>query len=202
MHSHHQYDIFEECSAAFPVVKGNIDTAQQREHRQKREKREGPNACAITSARVRLCVSANLLSPFTTDTRPGNHRPSSHLARTREPTTTPQDCPPSLTAELVFTQEVPASGSSSSGGTFLRLPLPCAHIRGRAGGSQHYTGTGGEQTQAWLSQTGQHLWSLSTALLWDTSSTTGRRSTSGLSRDGLAVGLGGGVQSQLVCGNG
>ena len=46
MHSHDQYDIFEKCSAALPIVKGNINTAQQREHR---EKREGPNASAITS---------------------------------------------------------------------------------------------------------------------------------------------------------
>lgn len=49
MHSHHQYDIFEECSAALPVVKGNINTARQREHIEGEEREEGKNACAITS---------------------------------------------------------------------------------------------------------------------------------------------------------
>lgn len=89
-------------------------------------------------------ASANLPSPPTSDTRPGNHRPSSHFASTRDPTTMPHARPPSLTAELVLAQDESARGfSSSSGGAFLLFPLPCTHS------SQHHTShrTGTEEAR-------------------------------------------------------
>ena len=85
-----------------------------------------------------VCVCANLLSSPTADTRPGNHRPSSHFASTRDWTAMSHGLPLSLTAELVLAQDVLANGfSSSNWAAFLLLPLPCSTHQREAGSSQH-----------------------------------------------------------------
>lgn len=87
---------------------------------------------------VCVCVRANLLSSPTADTRPGNHRPSSHFASTRDRTAMSHGLPLSLTAELVLAQDVLANGfSSSNWAAFLLLPLPCSTHQREAGSSQH-----------------------------------------------------------------